>query len=182
MPQAYFIFGETKYFISKIFHSFRKERISLKKALANASAFFWLGNRDSNPNKQSQSLSCYRYTIPQNRQQDYYNRFCVLVKDFLQILHRRAYKSIYTRANSRSLSAFSLKSISKRPRISVVSESLPREFKNGIPSRELLLLCGAAFCRGFWARSSAFGRCSAWRLFGIFTKGGTGGIRCEPLS
>ena len=46
MPQAYFIFGETKYFISKIFHSFRKERISLKKALANASAFFWLGNRD----------------------------------------------------------------------------------------------------------------------------------------
>ena len=26
----------------------------------------WLGNRDSNPNKQSQSLSCYRYTIPQS--------------------------------------------------------------------------------------------------------------------
>ena len=26
---------------------------------------FWLGNRDSNPNKQSQSLSCCRYTIPQ---------------------------------------------------------------------------------------------------------------------
>ena len=25
----------------------------------------WLRNRDSNPNKQSQSLSCYRYTIPQ---------------------------------------------------------------------------------------------------------------------
>ena len=30
------------------------------------SAFlYWLRNRDSNPNKQSQSLSCYRYTIPQ---------------------------------------------------------------------------------------------------------------------
>ena len=29
-------------------------------------ALDWLGNRDSNPNKQSQSLSCYRYTIPQN--------------------------------------------------------------------------------------------------------------------
>ena len=29
-----------QYFISKIFHSFRKERISLKKALAEASAFF----------------------------------------------------------------------------------------------------------------------------------------------
>ncbi len=27
--------------------------------------FVWLGNRDSNPNKQSQSLSCCRYTIPQ---------------------------------------------------------------------------------------------------------------------
>ena len=25
----------------------------------------WLRNRDSNPNKQSQSLPCYRYTIPQ---------------------------------------------------------------------------------------------------------------------
>ena len=31
------------------------------------SVFFWLGNRDSNPNKQSQSLSCCRYTIPQCR-------------------------------------------------------------------------------------------------------------------
>ena len=29
--------------------------------------FLWLGNRDSNPNKQSQSLSCCRYTIPQCR-------------------------------------------------------------------------------------------------------------------
>ncbi len=29
-------------------------------------AIRWLWNRDSNPNKQSQSLSCYRYTIPQN--------------------------------------------------------------------------------------------------------------------
>ena len=26
----------------------------------------WLRNRDLNPNKQSQSLSCYRYTIPQD--------------------------------------------------------------------------------------------------------------------
>ena len=26
---------------------------------------FWLRNRDSNPNKQSQSLPCCRYTIPQ---------------------------------------------------------------------------------------------------------------------
>ena len=50
-----------------IFHLFRKERISLKKTIAKAIVFFWLGNRDSNPNKQSQSLSCYRYTIPQCR-------------------------------------------------------------------------------------------------------------------
>ena len=28
--------------------------------------FIWQRNRDSNPNKQSQSLSCYRYTIPLN--------------------------------------------------------------------------------------------------------------------
>ena len=27
--------------------------------------FFWLGNLDSNQDKQSQSLLCYRYTIPQ---------------------------------------------------------------------------------------------------------------------
>ena len=31
---------------------------------AAASSALW--NRDSNPNKQSQSLSCYRYTIPQD--------------------------------------------------------------------------------------------------------------------
>lgn len=26
---------------------------------------YWLGNLDSNQDKQSQSLLCYRYTIPQ---------------------------------------------------------------------------------------------------------------------
>ena len=36
-----------------------------KIRLVETSRIFWLGNRDSNPNKQSQSLSCYRYTIPQ---------------------------------------------------------------------------------------------------------------------
>ena len=41
---------------------------------------FWLGNRDSNPNKQSQSLSCYRYTIPQYSQQEYYTPFLQDVK------------------------------------------------------------------------------------------------------
>ena len=29
------------------------------------SAYGWLGNLDSNQDKQSQSLLCYRYTIPQ---------------------------------------------------------------------------------------------------------------------
>ena len=35
------------------------------KILIRKNEDFWLWNRDSNPNKQSQSLSCYRYTIPQ---------------------------------------------------------------------------------------------------------------------
>ena len=37
----------------------------IKKSTSRNLSIFWLGNRDSNPNKQSQSLSCYRYTIPQ---------------------------------------------------------------------------------------------------------------------
>ena len=35
--------------------------------------FFWQRNRDSNPNKQSQSLLCYRYTIPLGRELLYTN-------------------------------------------------------------------------------------------------------------
>ena len=35
--------------------------------LVDIGVLLWLRNRDSNPNKQSQSLSCYRYTIPQCR-------------------------------------------------------------------------------------------------------------------
>ena len=41
-----------------------KSCVKNKKSTDKVGAF-WLGNRDSNPNKQSQSLSCYRYTIPQ---------------------------------------------------------------------------------------------------------------------
>ena len=36
---------------------------------------FWQRDRDSNPNKQSQSLSCYRYTIPLGREILYYYNF-----------------------------------------------------------------------------------------------------------
>ena len=36
-----------------------------KKTRHKDGLFFWLGNRDSNPNRQSQSLQCYHYTIPQ---------------------------------------------------------------------------------------------------------------------
>ncbi len=36
-------------------------------------AVFWQRNRDSNPNKQSQSLLCYRYTIPLRRELLYTN-------------------------------------------------------------------------------------------------------------
>ena len=43
------------------------------------SVFLWLGNRDSNPNKQSQSLSCCRYTIPQ----DYWNGLYCSTTDFV---------------------------------------------------------------------------------------------------
>ena len=34
-----------------------------KRALLRSALLFWQPNRDSNPNKQSQSLLCYRYTI-----------------------------------------------------------------------------------------------------------------------
>ena len=40
--------------------------LHLDKNSPDYSGLQWLRNRDSNPNKQSQSLSCYRYTIPQN--------------------------------------------------------------------------------------------------------------------
>lgn len=43
----------------------------------------WLGNRDSNPNKQSQSLSCYRYTIPQYQTP---NRFSLTCESILYTL------------------------------------------------------------------------------------------------
>lgn len=52
----------------------------------------WLGNRDSNPNKQSQSLSCYRYTIPQNIEQYYYISIFYNVKSFFEILSKRMAK------------------------------------------------------------------------------------------
>ena len=51
--------------ISQKYFTCPQGQISLKKAPAFASAFFWLGYRDSNPNIQSQSLLCYRYTISQ---------------------------------------------------------------------------------------------------------------------
>ncbi len=38
----------------------------IKKSESKCFRIFWQRNRDSNPNKQSQSLSCYRYTIPLN--------------------------------------------------------------------------------------------------------------------
>ena len=54
-------------FAKQIFHS---EAISLarranfvEKSTCFRKCFFWLGYRDSNPNIQSQSLLCYRYTI-----------------------------------------------------------------------------------------------------------------------
>ncbi len=42
----------------------------------------WLGNKDSNPDIQSQSLLCYRYTIPQYcflRYQLYHRKICLSI-------------------------------------------------------------------------------------------------------
>ena len=50
--------------ISKIYHPFCRERISLKKPSLRM-VFSWLREKGSNPHKQSQSLPCYHYTIPQ---------------------------------------------------------------------------------------------------------------------
>ena len=47
-----------------------------KKTPALRVLFCWLGNRDSNPNRQSQSLQCYLYTIPHRYWlQRYYTHF-----------------------------------------------------------------------------------------------------------
>ena len=45
MPQAYFTFVKQIFHIEDIY-SFRKERISLKKAIAEAIVFFWCGRWD----------------------------------------------------------------------------------------------------------------------------------------
>ena len=53
--------------ISKIYHPFRKERISLKKVTFVSRQkwlFSWQRMRDSNPRERSQSPVCYRYTNP----------------------------------------------------------------------------------------------------------------------
>ncbi len=48
----------------KMFRGMEKEKEQAPLS-GNLFSFIWLPNRDSNPNKQSQSLSCYRYTIRQ---------------------------------------------------------------------------------------------------------------------
>ena len=50
---------------------------------------FWQREKDSNPHKQSQSLSCYPYTIPlflcSSREHEcYYSKLCGIVKGFLE--------------------------------------------------------------------------------------------------
>jgi hypothetical protein len=46
------------------FRSLLSPATETKKAMISK-RFMWLGNLDSNQDKQSQSLLCYRYTIPQ---------------------------------------------------------------------------------------------------------------------
>ena len=43
----------------------RNEQSSEFQRMVGATEADWLGNLDSNQDKQSQSLLCYRYTIPQ---------------------------------------------------------------------------------------------------------------------
>ena len=50
----------SKYFISKIFHSFRKERISLKKTKSYDLVFFWWERVDSNHRSRRQQI----YSLP----------------------------------------------------------------------------------------------------------------------
>ena len=50
---------------------------------------FWQREKDSNPHKQSQSLSCYPYTIPlflcsSREHERYYSKLCGIVKGFLE--------------------------------------------------------------------------------------------------
>ena len=51
--------------------------------------FFWQRDRDSNPNKQSQSLSCYRYTIPLRREILYYYSFR------MSIVYSKIFKKVF---------------------------------------------------------------------------------------
>ncbi len=48
----------------------------------SVASFIWLGNRDSNPNRQSQSLQCYLYTIPQYSVAPFggYRMYIILIK------------------------------------------------------------------------------------------------------
>ena len=45
----------------------QQSEIKMKAAFEYSKAAFWLPEKDSNPYKQSQSLSCYHYTIGQYR-------------------------------------------------------------------------------------------------------------------
>ena len=58
-----------------------------KTCLVNTKQVFWQREKDSNPHKQSQSLSCYPYTIPLFRgplaeDSRYYNRWSEKVNPF----------------------------------------------------------------------------------------------------
>ena len=59
MPQAYFTFAKQIFHIEDI-SLVPEERISLKKTLATASAFFWWERVDSNHRSESQQI----YSLP----------------------------------------------------------------------------------------------------------------------
>ena len=73
-----FLYIKVGDFRGEILKSGQKENSGFSKT----HCLLWLGNRDSNPNKQSQSLSCYRYTIPQNHNKNIIPDFRLLSRNF----------------------------------------------------------------------------------------------------
>ena len=73
-----------------------KPHQNLKQKIAtnglNTPSVAWQRNRDSNPNKQSQSLSCYRYTIPLYRCGYYRNK--IYYTHFWRFVKRKSTKNL----------------------------------------------------------------------------------------
>ena len=111
--------------------------IKTKRPDAFASGLCFQRYRDSNPNKQSQSLSCYRYTIPLHNDRYYIRCFIVcqylfckkmkisaLFSYFSDILFLPCKKRGYTekiKINQKKSKKISKKVLTKRARYDIIS-------------------------------------------------------------